>query len=125
MTWWKVLRERPTELARVCALTPHSRAEQVIAAYGRHRKSNSYVDPRRTWATPASGTTAMRWAARRRAEDLAEALHACRATVVISGYGSPLYDEGCTAAGTIGGAAAQPLRLVHGEDDAAARGPWP
>lgn len=27
MTFWRVLREQPGELARVCALTPHSRAE--------------------------------------------------------------------------------------------------
>lgn len=27
MTFWRVLRERPDELARVCALTPHSRRE--------------------------------------------------------------------------------------------------
>ena len=27
MVWWKVLRERPGDLERVCALTPHSRAE--------------------------------------------------------------------------------------------------
>jgi DNA adenine methylase len=27
MTFWRVLREQPAELARVCALTPHSRAE--------------------------------------------------------------------------------------------------
>ncbi|WP_280381368.1 DNA adenine methylase [Nocardia wallacei] len=27
MMFWKVLRERPVDLARVCALTPHSRAE--------------------------------------------------------------------------------------------------
>ncbi|MGH3518819.1 MAG: DNA adenine methylase [Haloechinothrix sp.] len=27
MTFWRVLRERPTELARMCALTPHSRGE--------------------------------------------------------------------------------------------------
>lgn len=27
MTFWRVLRERPADLARVCALTPHSRAE--------------------------------------------------------------------------------------------------
>lgn len=33
MTFWKVLRERAAELARVCALTPHSRAEQE-AKYG-------------------------------------------------------------------------------------------
>lgn len=27
MSFWRVLREKPAELARVCALTPHSRAE--------------------------------------------------------------------------------------------------
>lgn len=27
MTFWRVLREQPTELARICYLTPHSRAE--------------------------------------------------------------------------------------------------
>lgn len=32
MTFWRVLRERPLELARVCALTPHSRAEYAAAA---------------------------------------------------------------------------------------------
>ncbi|WP_234974522.1 DNA adenine methylase [Williamsia sterculiae] len=31
MTFWRVLRDRPTELARVCALTPHSRAELIEA----------------------------------------------------------------------------------------------
>lgn len=31
MTFWRVLREQPGELARVCALTPHSRAEQQQA----------------------------------------------------------------------------------------------
>lgn len=31
MTFWRVLRERPDELARACALTPHSRAEQQAA----------------------------------------------------------------------------------------------
>ncbi|MCO6004010.1 DNA adenine methylase [Actinoallomurus purpureus] len=33
MIFWKVLRERPADLTRVCALTPHSRAE-LEAAYG-------------------------------------------------------------------------------------------
>ncbi|MFE2999891.1 DNA adenine methylase [Nocardia sp. NPDC059246] len=28
MTFWRVLRDRPADLARVCALTPHSRAEK-------------------------------------------------------------------------------------------------
>lgn len=31
MTFWQVLREKPAELARVCALTPHSRAEYFDA----------------------------------------------------------------------------------------------
>lgn len=31
MTFWRVLRDRPDELARVCALTPHSRAEHTKA----------------------------------------------------------------------------------------------
>ncbi|SKJ40460.1 D12 class N6 adenine-specific DNA methyltransferase [Mycobacteroides abscessus subsp. massiliense] len=31
MTFWRVLRSRPEELARVCALTPHSRAEYLIS----------------------------------------------------------------------------------------------
>lgn len=31
MTFWRVLRNQPQQLARVCALTPHSRAELVAA----------------------------------------------------------------------------------------------
>lgn len=31
MTFWRVLRDQPDELARVCALTPHSRAEYLTA----------------------------------------------------------------------------------------------
>jgi DNA adenine methylase len=31
ITFWRVLRERPDDLARVCALTPHSRAEYDLA----------------------------------------------------------------------------------------------
>lgn len=31
MTFWRVLREQPEQLARVCALTPHSRAEYEAA----------------------------------------------------------------------------------------------
>lgn len=31
MTFWRILRERPAELERVCALTPHSRAEHEAA----------------------------------------------------------------------------------------------
>ncbi len=32
VTFWRVLRERPEDLARVCALTPHSRVEYVASA---------------------------------------------------------------------------------------------
>lgn len=31
MTFWRILRDRPDELARACALTPHARAEQQAA----------------------------------------------------------------------------------------------
>lgn len=31
MTFWRVLRDRPDDLERVCALTPHSRAELEVA----------------------------------------------------------------------------------------------
>ncbi|WP_280381022.1 DNA adenine methylase [Nocardia wallacei] len=32
VTFWRVLREQPADLARACALTPHSRAEYATAA---------------------------------------------------------------------------------------------
>lgn len=32
MSFWRVLRDRPEDLARACALTPHSRAEHAAAA---------------------------------------------------------------------------------------------
>src|SRR5436305_8185500 len=31
MTFWRVLRDRPEDLARVCSLTPHSRLEHATA----------------------------------------------------------------------------------------------
>ena len=31
MAFWRVLRDKPEQLARVCALTPHSRAEHAAA----------------------------------------------------------------------------------------------
>ncbi|MEV4234060.1 DNA adenine methylase [Nocardia sp. NPDC049737] len=171
MTFWRVLRDRPTELARVCALTPHSRAEHdashgdlsglddlerarrvwvritqsrtgtlrrtgwrhhvdpngsgvsmpgylaaylermlpaaerlaavslesrpaldLIGAYGRHRTVLLYVDP------PYLGTTRDRnyrheMTSEASHRELASALHACQATVVLSGYASELYDR--------------------------------
>lgn len=174
MTFWRVLRERPEDLERVCALTPHSRVEylevlnteasddelevarrvwvrltqgrgaqlrrttgwryfaaprgsnlampgyleayrnrlapcldrlaqvslecrpaiEVITEYGQHEESLLYVDP------PYLGET-RNWGNQYRHElrtetehaELAEALLAARAAVVLSGYPSPLYDE--------------------------------
>jgi DNA adenine methylase len=169
--FWRVLRERPEDLARACALTPHSRAEhaaalaplgglddverarrvwvrltqgragtlrptgwrhyvagdssstsmpgylngyldrmaaaaarmhavslecrpalEVVAAYGRARSTLLYVDPPYPGATGRDRnyrTEMMGEAAHR---DLAAALRACRATVVLSGYPGDLYD---------------------------------
>jgi DNA adenine methylase len=172
MRFWRVLRDRPDDLARACALTPHARAEHegsrdrdvdddieaarrvwvaisqgrggqlvrtgwrhfvaarqhamgmpgyleayvdrmaaaaerlhhvsldcrpaldVIASYGRDADVLLYVDP------PYLGTTRghahsyqheMRSTADH--EALAGALDQCKATVILSGYHSPLYDE--------------------------------
>ena len=172
MHFWRILRDRPDDLARACALTPHSRAEhslsrerevqddierarrvwvaltqgrggqlvrtgwrhyvapggtsmgmpgylagyvdrmaaaaariqhvslecrpalEVIATYGRDADTLLYVDP------PYLGTTrghahSYRHEMRSPDEhsDLAEALLECAATVILSGYASPLYEE--------------------------------
>lgn len=171
MHFWRTLRDQPEEMARVCALTPHSRAEHAAALdrpddmdpverarriwvrlsqgrsgrigqtgwrfhmstkgstygmpqyldayvqriapvaerlrgvslecrpaldlirdYGQHPDVCLYVDP------PYSGDTGrvvgyeheMRGEAEHR--DLADALRACKAGVVLSGYHGPLYD---------------------------------
>jgi DNA adenine methylase len=169
MTFWRVLRDRPDELIRACALTPHSRAEldaawgpssddletarrvwirltqsqggalrkagwrlyinpagthttmparlteyvdrmaaaaerlhgvsleslpalDLIAKYGRHKDVLLYVDPPYLGSTRNAGS---RYEAEMHTEDehreLAAALAACRAAVVLSGYHSPLY----------------------------------
>lgn len=172
MTFWRVLRERPDELAAAAALTPHSRAEHqsaydltvedelerarrvwvllsqgrggsmrktgwryfsdpsgtsspmprylqgyadrmpeaaarlaavslecrdaldVIADYGKNADTVIYADPPylgslRTWGN--NYRHEMRDEAQHRG--LAIALHAARATVLLSGYASPLYDD--------------------------------
>ncbi|MEO3869399.1 DNA adenine methylase [Nonomuraea sp. B12E4] len=170
MTFWRVLRDRPLELERVCALTPHSRQEheagydlealddlerarrvwvllsqgragtlrrtgwryyvdpagssssmprylsgyvermaaaaerlamatlecrpaaQLLEAYGKHQDVLLYVDP------PYLGSTRARnyrheFGGEDEHRALAAHLEACTATVVLSGYHSPLYDE--------------------------------
>lgn len=67
-------------------------ALEIIQSYGRHREVLLYVDP------PYLGSTRARnyrheMASEAEHRELAEALHACKAAVVLSGYPSPLYDE--------------------------------
>ncbi len=166
MTFWRVLRDRPTDLARVCMLTPHSRVERNIAKHipsdasdlerarlvwsalvqgrtgtlantgWRHAKSSvdgrmlrSYVQRIETVAErirdvslecrpaleviekygsdennllycdpPYLGSTRrhnyrVEMLSEVQHRELGEALRGCRATVVLSGYHSGLYDE--------------------------------
>lgn len=53
MTFWRILRDQPSELARVCALTPHSRAEHQ-AAYDR-TDCDDLERVRRLWITLTQG----------------------------------------------------------------------
>ncbi|MGY1439581.1 DNA adenine methylase [Streptomyces reniochalinae] len=52
MRMWRVLRDRPTELVRACALTPHSRTELAVS----HEPVSDEVEAaRRTWSRLAQG----------------------------------------------------------------------
>lgn len=58
MTFWRVLRDRPTELARACALTPHAREELRLA---QDRADNAMGDlerARRVWVALTQGRSA-------------------------------------------------------------------
>lgn len=170
MAFWRVLRDRPADLERACALTPHSRAEyaaaradapggdeveqarrvwvlltqgragtlapmgwrftanpdggqslrshhpgtfvrriapaaarlakvslecrpalEVIADYGRHPGVLLYADPPYLASTRAGSYYRHEMTSEAEHRDLAEALGACSATVVLSGYDSALY----------------------------------
>jgi DNA adenine methylase len=172
MTFWRVLRDRPQDLVRVCALTPHARAEHaaayspapdgddletarrvfirltqgrsgtlrrtgwrhyidpcgsatsmsdrldaavtrlataaerlhevsldcrpaldLIEKYGRGRDVLLYVDPPYLGSTRPWSNYRVEMKGEQEHRDLAAALVACRATVVLSGYDSPLYAE--------------------------------
>lgn len=172
MTFWRVLRDQPEDLMRVCALTPHSRAEHqaaydlgecedlerarrvwvcltqgrgntlrrtgwrhfqdpgrrgptsmpdyltsyvdrmrgaaarlahvsleardaldVIADYGKHPDVLIYADPPYLGSTRSSRQYLVEMSHDDEHRALAEVLHTCKATVVLSGYASPLYDE--------------------------------
>jgi DNA adenine methylase len=55
MTFWRVLRDRPADLERACALTPHSRAEQQ-AAY--EPTADELEQARRVWVRLTQGRSA-------------------------------------------------------------------
>jgi DNA adenine methylase len=172
MTFWRVLRDRPADLERACALTPHSIAEfraaedvdgptdelevarrvwvrftqgragrlkhtgwrhyvdpagsthgmpdyldgyvgrmaaatarlhqvslecrpalEVVEWYGRSPDVLLYVDPPYLGTTRASAAYRHEMTSEADHRALAEALHAAKASVVLSGYPSPLYDE--------------------------------
>lgn len=169
MTFWRVLRQRPEELIRACALTPHARAEleaafepaideleiarrvfvrltqarsnalqrrtgwrriigphgasmpdylrayidrlaptaarlagvsleclpalDVIARYGAEPTALLYVDPPYLASTRNSTHYRQELKDAEGHRTLAEALRGCNATVVLSGYDSPLYAE--------------------------------
>ncbi|NUR08977.1 MAG: DNA adenine methylase [Nocardioidaceae bacterium] len=52
VTFWRVLRDRPSDLARVCAFTPHSRAE-MTAAY--QSSDDDLEAARRVWVLLTQG----------------------------------------------------------------------
>jgi DNA adenine methylase len=54
MTFWRVLRDRPEDLARVCVLTPHSRAEHQ-AAYDMPEYLDDLERARRVWVRLSQG----------------------------------------------------------------------
>ena len=172
MTFWRVLRNSPEDLMRVCALTPHSRGEymaaraldgaedlelarqvwtcltqgrgntlrttgwrhfqnpgargptsmpdyltgyvqrmrgaaarlahvsleartaiEVITDYGKHAEVCIYADPPYLGSTRSSRQYSVEMSHDTEHQDLADALRACRASVVLSGYPSALYDE--------------------------------
>jgi DNA adenine methylase len=59
VTFWRVLRDRPGDLARVCALTPHARAEQT-ASYDVSDEPDDLELARRVWVQLTQGRAGTR-----------------------------------------------------------------
>lgn len=55
VTFWRVLRDRPDDLARVCALTPHARTEHATAWAGLQRPADELETARRVWVLLTQG----------------------------------------------------------------------
>ncbi|MCA2304870.1 DNA adenine methylase [Mycobacterium intracellulare] len=58
MAFWRVLRERPSDLIRVCALTPHSRAEHASSHATDLKCLDELERARRTWVRITQGRSA-------------------------------------------------------------------
>jgi len=87
-------RRLPAAAERIADVTLECRdAFEVIAEYGRAPSTLLYVDP--PYPSTTRNGTGYRHDMQADAEHerLAEALHACAATVMLSGYPSPLYDR--------------------------------
>ena len=54
MAFWRILRDRPVDLARVCALTPHARAEHA-ASYDDPGPGDDLERARRVWVMLTQG----------------------------------------------------------------------
>lgn len=55
VTFWRVLRDRPVELARVCALTPHARAEHAACMAEPVADGDQVETARRVWVILTQG----------------------------------------------------------------------
>lgn len=80
MAFWRVLRDRSSELIRICALMPHSRAELASCHAGGLERFDERERARRTWVRITQGRSAiLRKTAWRYQDDPAK-------TVAIPGY---------------------------------------
>jgi hypothetical protein len=92
--FWRMLRDRLPDLERVCRLTPHAREE-----YAQSWPITDDVDDleraRRVWVklTQGRGGSLRTTGCEEEHRELAAALNACGATVVLSGYPGALYDD--------------------------------
>jgi DNA adenine methylase len=68
-------------------------ALDLVRDYGRHDGVLLYVDPPYLGSTRSSGSYAVEMGKDDEHRELADALLACKASVVLSGYHSPLYDD--------------------------------
>jgi DNA adenine methylase len=57
MLFWRILRDRPADLARVCALTPHGRAEHIAARDLDGAGDDDLERARRVWVLLSQGRT--------------------------------------------------------------------